>query len=157
MGYVLEAVIAGERLLAEAMRESAALRVAPLGQGLSLMPVTESLYDAFTDGSDRRPYGFRRLPGGFELTLARWSAAGPVAYVEVEFFGGRGEQRAVVWHEGAVVLGPLFNGEDERFAAEGSPVSQALRRLGAVAGAEVDEFWAVGLQRHRGTDDWLGG
>jgi len=28
------------------------------------------------------------------------SRVGPVAYVEAEFFGGIGQQSAVVWHEG---------------------------------------------------------
>ncbi|MFI8873066.1 hypothetical protein [Streptomyces sp. NPDC055243] len=34
--------------------------------------------------------------------------------------------------------------------------SQALRRLGVVAGAGEDEFDAVGLGRHRSVEGWLG-
>ncbi|MFF3343183.1 hypothetical protein [Streptomyces flavidovirens] len=44
---------------------------------------------------------------GFEKTLSDWSTAGPVAYVEAEYFGGVGEQKAAVWYGGTIVLGPL--------------------------------------------------
>ncbi|WP_405656257.1 hypothetical protein [Streptomyces sp. RK9] len=155
MGYELHAVIAEGELLRNAARDVAAARLAPLGQGLSLMPMTDALFDAVTDGGPARPPGFRRLPGGFDALLATWSAAGPVAYVEAEYFGGVGEQRAAVWDGGTLALGPLRVGEG-RLAAAGSPISQALRRLGVVAGADEDEFAAVGLGRHRDPEAWIG-
>ncbi|MFH9068679.1 hypothetical protein [Streptomyces alboflavus] len=156
MGYVLHAVIADGALLRGAAREVAAARLAPLGQGLSLMPMTDTLFDAVTDGGPARQPGFRRLPGGFDALLATWSAAGPVAYVEAEYFGGVGEQLAGVWDGGTLVLGPLRVGEGQGLPAAGSPISQVLRRLGAVAGADEDEFTAVGLGRHRDPEAWIG-
>ncbi|MFJ6524686.1 hypothetical protein ACIQMZ_05365 [Streptomyces longwoodensis] len=89
------------------------------------------------------------MPGGFDRVLAGWSAGGPVAYVEAEYFGGVGEQRAAVWEGGALVLGPLQAEEGRPFPPAGSPVSRALRRLGVAARAGEDEFSAVGLHRHR--------
>ncbi|MFJ3302879.1 hypothetical protein ACIPSA_07140 [Streptomyces sp. NPDC086549] len=130
MSYELRAVIAGEALL----RAVAGDRVAPLGQGLSLMPMRDDL-------------------GG--ARLAEWSARGPVALVEAEYFGGVGEQQAAVWDGGALALGPLRVEEGEPFPADGSPISQALRRLGVQAGDGQDEFAAVGLGRHRSTGRWL--
>ncbi|WP_405925766.1 hypothetical protein [Streptomyces sp. NBC_00035] len=117
--------------------------------------MTDELFDAVTDGSAVGPLGFWRLPGGFDTLLAQWSTAGPVGYAEVEHFGGVGEQRAAVWADGALVLGPLYVPEGQSFPSAGSPVSQALRRLGAVAGADGDEFLAVGLDRHRHNEDWI--
>jgi hypothetical protein len=119
------------------------------------MPMTDEVFDAVTDGSAAEALGFWRLPGGFERLLAQWSAAGPVAYVEAEYFGGVGEQRAVVWADGALALGPLDALAKARFSRAFSPISQALRRLGARRSLGEDEFEAVGLDRHRSNDDWV--
>ncbi|WP_369166738.1 hypothetical protein AB5J49_02090 [Streptomyces sp. R28] len=117
--------------------------------------MTDELFDAVTDGSSAGPLGFWRLPGSFDRLLADWSAAGPVAYVEAEYLGGVGEQQAAVWDDGTVVLGPVRVEEGRRFPAAGSPISQALRRLGVVASAGEDEFSAVGLGRHRDREAWI--
>ncbi|MEO3972574.1 hypothetical protein [Streptomyces sp. CAU 1734] len=156
MGYTLEAVIAGETLLRTAAAPEPAAVVVPLGGGLALIPMTDELFDAVTDGTEPET-GFHRLPGGFGRVLAQWSAAGPVAYVEAEFFGGWGEQHAVVWASGTPALGPLHQPEGEPSPPEGSPISQALRRLGVVvADGDVDEFETAGLGRHRFTKRWAG-
>ncbi|MDX2593297.1 hypothetical protein PV343_13785 [Streptomyces sp. WI03-4A] len=156
MGYDLYAVIGEGEALSAAARELSAVRPTSIGQGLALLPMTDALFDAVTDGGGERVLGFWRLPGGFEGTLAAWSAGGPVAYVEAEYFGGVGEQRAAVWDGGALVLGPLHLEEGRPFGPAGSPLSQALRRLGVVASAGEDEFSAVGLGRHRHRDAWTG-
>ncbi|MFD3314599.1 hypothetical protein [Streptomyces sp. NPDC058694] len=155
MGYDLQAVIVGREVLRAAAQDLPDARLASLGQGLSLMPMTDALFDSVTDGSEAGPLGFRRLPGGFEKTLADWSTAGPVAYVEAEYFGGVGEQQAAVWDGGTIVLGPLHVQEGQPFPPAGSAISQALRRLGVVANTEEDEFSAVGLDRHRHGEGWI--
>jgi hypothetical protein len=155
MGYNLQAVIAGREVLRAASRGLPAARLASLGQDLSLMPMTDALFDSLADGSDAGTMGFWRLPGGFEKTVADWSTAGPVAYVEAEYFRGVGEQQAAVWDGGTVVLGPLHVHEGQPFPPAGSAISQALRRLGVVASAGEDEFSAVGLDRHRHGEGWI--
>ncbi|MFF7091912.1 hypothetical protein ACFY9A_05875 [Streptomyces rubradiris] len=65
-----------------------------------------------------------------------------------------GEERAAVWADGALVLGPLDVPVKRWFSRPVGPVSQALRRLGARRGLGRDEFDTVGLDRHRWTDDW---
>ncbi|MGG7569794.1 hypothetical protein [Streptomyces sirii] len=154
MSYDLQAVIADVEVLRGAARDLSAARLASLGQGLSLMPMTDALFDLVADGSDAGTLGFWRLPGGFERSLADWSTGGPVAYVEAEYFGGVGEQRAAVWDGGTIVLGP-FHVEGQGFAPAGSPISQALRRLGVVASVGEDEFSCVGLGRHRHGEAWI--
>jgi hypothetical protein len=90
------------------------------------------------------------FPPGFESLLAAWSVVDPVAYVEAEYFGGTGSQFAAVWEDGVLVLGPVLKSEDESPPVQGlSPISQALRRLGASADGHDDDFDAVGLGRHR--------
>ncbi|WP_333741173.1 hypothetical protein [Streptomyces sp. IBSBF 2806] len=155
MGYELQAVIAGDELLRVTSRDIPGARLAPLRQSLSLMPMTDEVFDAVTDGSTPGALGFWRLPGGFEKLLAQWSAAGPVAYVEAEYFGGVGEQRAAVWADGVLTLGPLDAPAKKWFSRAVTPISQALRRLGARRSLGEDEFEAVGLDRHRNNDDWI--
>ncbi|MFJ7074748.1 hypothetical protein [Streptomyces sp. NPDC098781] len=153
MTYQLRAVIAGEELVRTIATDLSASGT-PLGQGLALMPLTDGLFDSVTNGDSARVLGFWWLPGGFDERLAEWSATAPVAFVEADYFGGAGSQRAAVWDAGALVLGPLGITEDERFPPDGSPISQALRRLGVVTSGRHDEFDAVRLGRHRHVEDW---
>ncbi|MCS0603094.1 hypothetical protein NX794_18025 [Streptomyces sp. LP11] len=154
MAYELRAVIAAEAVLRPAAAEIEGARVARLAQGLALLPVTDEVLGAVTDGGDARRLGFRSLTEGWEGGLARWSVAGPVAYVEVEYFGGAGEERAAVWAGGALTAGPFDTSARRGFRREVSPVSAALRRLGVRAERGQDAFEAVGLERHRFTEDW---
>ncbi|GAA0594048.1 hypothetical protein [Actinomadura livida] len=152
--YCLEAVIGGELVLRVLAADVSEARVVPLGQDLSLLPMTDVLFDAVTVAGAPGLDGFWKAPAGFGRALAECSVSGPVAYVEADYFGGTGTQAAQVWDAGKAVLGPLRLGERESFAAVGSPISQALRRLGVAKGDHFDEFDAVGLGRHRRTDDW---
>ncbi|MGW2716810.1 hypothetical protein [Streptomyces sp. NPDC001492] len=155
MGYDLHAVIAEEEVLRSAAQGLPAARLASIGQGLSLMPMTGALFHSLAEGSGTGTLGFWRLPGGFDKVLAESSVRGPVAYVEAEYFGGVGEQRAAVWDGGIMVLGPLHVGEGRPFPPAGSPISQALRRWGVAASDGEDEFSAVGLHRHRHNEAWI--
>uniref|UniRef100_UPI003BAD2DF7 hypothetical protein n=1 Tax=Streptomyces sp. NBC_01001 TaxID=2903713 RepID=UPI003BAD2DF7 len=106
------------------------------------MPMTDALLAAVGDESQSRHPGFWRLPAGFDQLLAEWSKAGPVAYVEAEYFGGVGEQNAAVWRDGKMVLGPLHLLEGETVPAAGTPACQALRELGVSArGKQVHSCW----------------
>ncbi|MFG2004389.1 hypothetical protein ACGFNU_35080 [Spirillospora sp. NPDC048911] len=153
--YCLQAVVATEPVLLELAVAGAEARIVPLGQHLSLLPMTDALFDAVTVAGAAELAGFCKAPAGLGRVLAACSATGPVAYIEADYFGGTGTQSAQVWDEGRVVLGPVHLAEGEPWPAIGTPISQALRRLGAAKGAHVDEFDAVGLGRHRNTDRWL--
>ncbi|MFD7206362.1 hypothetical protein [Streptomyces sp. NPDC059893] len=155
MGYVLQAVIAGDELLRAAARGIPSACVVPLRKSLSLMPMTDEVFDAVTDGTAESALGFWKLAGGFERSLAQWSTTGPVAYVEADYFGGVGEQRAAVWADGALAVGPLDAPAKKWFSRAVSPISQALRQLGVRRSLGEDEFEAVGLDRHRNNDDWI--
>jgi hypothetical protein len=155
MGHSLEAVIATEFVLQELAGSIKEAHVVPLGQHLSLLPMTDALFDAITIAGAPQLDGFWKAPAGFGSALTACSVAGPVAYVEAEFFGGLGTQSAQVWDGGKVVLGPLHLAEGKPLPADGSPISHALRQLGATRSDHADEFAAVGLGRHRETEDWL--
>jgi hypothetical protein len=153
--YCLQAAIATEAVLRDLAATAAEARIVPVGQHLWLLPMTDALFDAITVTGAPELDGFWKAPAGFGRMLAACSATGPVAYIEADYFGGTGTQSAQVWDAGKVVLGPLRLAEGEPWPPPGSPISQALRRLGATKGAHHDEFDAVGLGRHRATTHWL--
>jgi hypothetical protein len=154
MGYTLEAIIGSPSALRAEVEDLPAAVLVPLAQGLAMVPMTDELFDAVTDGTSNRPLGFR-MPSGFDRVLATWSSVGPVSYVEADFFGGVGSQRAALWVGGELVLGPLSVDDNQPFEDAGSPISQVLRHLGVAQANYRDEFEAVGLGRHRDTADWL--
>ncbi|MFC7280164.1 hypothetical protein ACFQS1_39920 [Paractinoplanes rhizophilus] len=155
MAYVVQAVIAAPAALEQCRALDYAV-VVELDQGLRLMPMTTALFDEVRQGDtvDERFASCVRFPPGFEATLATWSALGPVAYVEAEYFAGTGSQFSAVWHHGEIVLGPLLKAEDDPLPAQGSPISQALRYLGVSTLGHYDEFEAVGMIRHRHVRGW---
>lgn len=155
MGYVLEAVVGAPEVLRPVVGRWPVAGLVTLGGDLALVPMTDALFDAAGGGAGGSALGFWRLPAGFERELAGWSADGPVAYVEAEFFGGVGTQRAALWAGGELALGPLSVDEGEPFEPAGSPISQVLARLGVRREGGLDEFDAAGLGRHRDTAGWL--
>ncbi|MGA5818788.1 hypothetical protein ACPC54_13140 [Kitasatospora sp. NPDC094028] len=174
MSYELQALIGTLELLTVAAAEVPVARVVPLAQGLAMLPVTSAVLAALQgDGATARTpagTGFGRHADGFELRLAAWSKAGPIACVEAEGLGDGGTRRAAVWSDGRIVLGPLAEGEQVEGDTSGSelrgggpesatagddPISRALRLLGArVAAGRADEFESVGLSAHRSTTGW---
>ena len=155
MGYRLEAVIGSAAVLSAAIGGHEAMALVPLRQGLGLVPMTDEAFDAVNDGTAGGLPGFWKLPGGFGGLLSSWSARGPVAYLEADYFGGVGTQAAAVWDGGSLAFGPEFIGEAGPVPVSGTPISRALARLGVTRGNHYDEFEAAGLGRERDTEDWL--
>ncbi|MEU9108150.1 hypothetical protein AB0D54_28245 [Streptomyces xanthophaeus] len=153
--YCLQAVIATESVLRELAGSTIGACIVPLGQHLWLLPMTDALFDAVSAAGTPELDGFSKGSACLDRLLTACSATGPLAYIEAEYFGGAGTQTAQVWDGGKILLGPLSLAEGEPSPTTGTPISQALRRLGAAKGSYVDEFEAVGLGRHRDTDDWL--
>ncbi|MFI6156292.1 hypothetical protein ACIBCA_26815 [Kitasatospora sp. NPDC051170] len=83
MPYELDAVIGRFDLLRSRAAGVPGAGVAPLPQGLGLVPVTQRLLE--------------------ERPLDHWSQGGTVAHVEARFHGGLGHQGASVWRSGEQV------------------------------------------------------
>ncbi|WFE51298.1 hypothetical protein [Micromonospora sp. WMMD1155] len=162
MAYQLSAVVADVELLRE---QTAGLDHAVLGelrQDFGLLPVTPQLVVELTgslpdfatdDRSAEHPFGLVLSPTLVE-SLARWSQAGPVAYLEAEFGGGAGYQSAAVWLGGALTWGPHFDDELDT-SREQWPINGALARLGSEPGDWIDPFAELGLHLERNTEGWL--
>ncbi len=155
MSYELRALAARDDVAAQAADAIGSVLV-PLSQGFGLVPVTGELLDDLSDDAGRAyPDAFWFLTAGLAERAAAVSAAGAVAYLEADIFGGTGTQAVVVWRAGQVVLGPARTtfraGADHRDDA----FNRALRELGVAASGTGDEFTALGLGGCRRTDDWL--
>src|SRR3954464_5420559 len=100
MAYLLEAFLAPSFLAAEVAAAVGSVAV-PLDGEIGLVPLPEA-------GG----------PEDAEQRMAALSHRGPVAYVEAEYFGGVGEQRATLWRDGVAEDLPAIN---EAFRAPRGP------------------------------------
>jgi hypothetical protein len=144
MSYYLQALIGSKEVLDALASEFQHASVIPLAQGMALIPLTDQLHCEIGKGDTAE--GFEKLSPAVSKWAQRISSAAPVTYVEAEFFGGVGGQTAVVWSQGAKVTGPIHSE---------NAINQALRMLGVQMGNAHGEFDAMGLGRHRHTDDWI--
>ena len=144
MGYDIQAIISSQSALEVHSASFTSARVVPLVSGFALIPITEELLDEIgASGDGGRFYKFTPAIADWLRSISASSAA---AYVEAEFFSGVGGQGATVWSHGHQLLPPTHEPE---------AINIALRHLGISRDTSHDEFDAVGLPRHRHTDDWL--
>lgn len=156
MGYSLYALVAKESVI-RVLQAGTGIRPVELTQGLWLLPLSEALRPSRSD-TEARPFGtvFWCLTSEVESLARRASAAGLVAYLEAEIFGGDGTQAVVAWRDGNVCLGPVITDlwmQDRSDSAQW-PFNRVLRELGVSRRDAFDEFDAAKLYRHRSTEEW---
>jgi hypothetical protein len=145
MGHSIAGFIARTEVLRAGTRHLRHAVIASLEQGFGFLPATDALDDELGGGESPHEE-FWRLTQGLARLGAEMSRGGPVAYVETDYFGGSGDQAAMVWEDGEVLSEP----RKTRLGA----INDALLRLGVEKGDADDRFDALGLGRHRHTDDW---
>lgn len=156
MAYTLCALVARQPV-AVVLRAEAGLGAVELAQGIWMVPLGRSARVELGGPDPGASEGFWSLTSGIEALARHASLAGPVGYLEAEFFGGIGTQAAVAWWDDKVLVDPAsieLGGPDSVELAK-SPFNQVLRRLGVLRGEAIDEFDAVGLNRYRSTEDWV--
>ena len=150
MGHHIQAIIGSEHVLQSLQQRFGVSRVVELSQGLFLLPLTEEFYNALPSAADAFAWSgqfhFCFLDSKVVALLIDASKADAVAYVETEYFGGDGDQGAIVAREGKIVFGPA--------AGDGS-INAALGLIGARKETGHDEFDAIGLGRFRSNEDWI--
>jgi hypothetical protein len=160
--YRLAAVVAEAGVLRDRVGRVNHAVVAVLRCGLAMVPVSDALFEELTGSSDGGPFA-EQLPPAFGRALAGWSVPGTLAFVQADFFGGDGYQAAMVWRDGALAWGPVF---DNRFDGPRQrwPINAALARLGVRSSGRtyswdpdrpMDLFDEVGLGFERDVADWL--
>ena len=148
MGHSVTGFISSSGTGARALAAEPRLRSVNLEQDAVLFPLSDDLMDEiFPPSQDHGPKEFTYLSPPVMEFLRSLSVHGPIAYFETEYHGGSGGQSAVVFQGGQVAFGPK--------RGEIGPINEALQFLGIKGFAQPDEFQAVGLWRHRFTDDWL--
>jgi hypothetical protein len=151
VGYVLRGVIGPSSLLRATFPEEP---VVELRQNFALIALDER--------QGAQPVGmFHGLTADLRERLERASRSARIAYVEAEFFGGRGTQSGIAWADGVVLLGPLHtqshDGEDAGYStSDDLAINQVLRVLGVTTTENRDEFSSLGLERFRVPTEWRG-
>jgi hypothetical protein len=150
------ALIANSDKLTAATRRFETVVVCPLVQSFSLLPITEdfakelSVYASQMKAPLTKP--ITELSDELHALAIDISYDCPVAYVSTAYFGGRGGQNALVWDKGSLRFSPTTQRYDQVWP--NTPISQALRMIGVLAGEGMDEFDTVGLGKHRHTHRW---
>jgi hypothetical protein len=149
MGHCVTGLIAKTALLDTFARERTLHAPIPLTRGLGLLPLRDADLGKFlVPPLTGHAEGFTYLSEQLVRELKIGSFWGSLLYFETEYFGGDGAQGAAVFRQNELVFGPQW--------ATFGPINEALAMLGVrVVPPAYDEFEAVGLQRHRGTEDWL--
>lgn len=96
VAFELRALVGPHEIAIQAAR-AAGTTATGLPQGLTLVPITEAVFDRL-GGRHLKPFGddFWQLTGGVEELARRISQAGDIAYLEADIFGGVGGQAAVL-------------------------------------------------------------
>lgn len=150
MPYTLRALVARCDVFAETPAWIEDSVVIALPQGFCMIPLTQALRWQF--GPETRPWlyathgNFTGLPEGLVPHVAELSRRGPVSYLEAEYHGGDGEQRSIVWKDGAVL---------QELEKDSRAMQDALAVLGVERGEGGDCFDALDLGRRRSVDDWV--
>lgn len=155
MGHHIHAVVGKADVLRSIAQELGLVGVVPLAQGFGLVPIREEDADRFHEsaaGTDQPD--FEWLLPGFAKRLRQASADTPLAYIETEYHGGTGTQRAIVWLNGAEAA-TLPATSDESADSRLWPINRALVMLGVQRTGDADEFETLGLGKHRREEDWV--
>ena len=116
--------------------------------GFSLVALDEHYVDTWADRLNihgtvaDNPIGNYRVVHHIANAL---SSGRPFAIIETEYHGGQGSQAAAVYHGATELMAPVN--------AESDAINSALRDLGVVRSASLDEFDMFGLGHHRGWGD----
>lgn len=150
MGHSITAMVA--RLPVDlAAAEQLGLHVIQRPGGFVVLPLWAELVDRWAERLGGEGFRSERpLLDALVLERVAKRVLGPealYAIVETDYFGGAGDQAAVVYRGSRQVMAP-------RVARIG-PINAALRRLGVERGASRDEFEALGLDGFRSFDDLL--
>lgn len=145
MAYTLQALIADEAVISSAVPPTAILVQLP--QGKAMIPLSDGLREAYDiPFLPLTAEGAEETPDGLTTIAEAIAKAGKVVYVEAEYFGGDGVQASIAWEATLQATRPLVHA---------SAINSALQFLGVKVGDHRDEFDAIGLGKHRDTNDWI--
>jgi hypothetical protein len=148
MSYYLQAFIC-KRLNSNVLTNNFDMaKEVELGQGLTLIPMTEELFDQINNFVESNSVdSFEYLTENIESKVLAIIGETEFAYVEAEYHGGQGGQIAVIWKDGKRLK--FLPYDQER-------INQVLKYFGIVAANGQDEFLTCGIGLRRNTIEWVG-
>jgi hypothetical protein len=149
MGYRLNAFIGQTENIETIASRYTKAKVILLTEKIVLLPMTTDLFDEINDhrfNNEIENYVF--LTSDVEIEILKTINNKMISYIEVEYFGGTGLQRGIIWKNGE----RIFDQSGTK-----NVVNSILQKFGIVRSKFKDEFETAGLNRHRNTEDWLDG
>jgi hypothetical protein len=124
------------------------VHIVSLKQDFVLIPLTKDLTNEISHNTETKNVyeQFRNLTKPLEEFARTLSLNGMVAYIETEYFGGEGEQSAILWENKSVILEPL---KDTKIG----PINLVLKHMGVQVYRAFDEFEALGLVDYRSNSE----
>jgi hypothetical protein len=146
MGYYLSAFVGKSGDLECIQKTYGDAAIIELGQGLSLIPLTEALFDQINNFvMSGNINSFEYLTFNIEREIFKIIEGKTIAYIEAEYFGGQGGQQGMVWKDGK---------RSAEFKYRQGVINAILKLFGVTASKNKDEFETLGFGRHRNTRDW---
>ncbi len=150
MGYGLEAIVCKEKLSGIITNDYTSAKRVRLKDDLFLIPYTDELYDEMNEFNKSEDFeGFGLLNEKLFKYLMIKSVEEPVAYIKADYFGGVGQQSAIMIDKENIILD--VRAKDSGYGA----INLVLKEFGIIRKQNLDEWDTVGLLRHRHTDDWI--
>ncbi len=145
MGHFVTAIIAGV-VVADHILKSSSFVAANMRDDFLIIPLEDDDLDAIGFPLTEVDDGFTYLSPELSRFLCAHSLHGPLVYLETDYFGGVGTQAARSFVRGSPIDATLSVGDGS--------INRALRTIGVIAPAGIDEFDFIGLSLHRFTSDW---
>jgi len=125
-----------------------------LPQGLSMIFLTDSLFDKITEAFNTHDSitvdGFIFLTSAVVSVLEKHSQHDKLAYFETDYFGGKGTQSAALYEGGKQTLPPIFTDEmNIKLPNDKKAINVILKQFGIRKSIGKDEFESIGLDLFR--------
>jgi hypothetical protein len=147
MGYYLQAFICrqpDESILKNTFDTAVSV---DLGQELALIPMTEELFDQINSLSTSPSVDkFEYMTENVEQKVLDAIGNRRLAYVEAEYFGGKGGQIAIIWCD---------NRREQLLSFGQNKINEVLKGFGVTANEGQDEFVTLGFGLRRNTREWI--
>ena len=157
MGHCIRAILGNSEKI-NALAESWSRKPIQLSQGLSMLFLTDDLFDDVTESvnvdNEIEIVGFNYFTSAIAFVLAEHTQNGKLAYFETEYFGGSGTQTAILYEKGKPKFPAIFTDDTKgKCPAEKRAINMILKEFNVLKLNEKDEFDSIGLGNFRRMDE----